>query len=133
MSEMLYKINWHTHGFKPKDLSEDEWALLTKEFVRLHNKYCEITNGRSGYERINKDFNWRYGDIDRSVDGLEAYVYGSYVTWRVNEILLMKKKKFQSEILEPFVFMDGWIPVFGARLKKHGYWSMDFTLKPEEA
>ena len=135
MSEELgtYHMQWQTHGFKPSDLSDFEWEQVTSEFIRLYNAYCEVSNGKNGYDRINKEFDRRYGSMDRSIDGLEAYTYGTFVAWRLNELLYISPIKFQSALLEPYIFMDGWYPIFGARLKDHEGYSMDFSLKPEES
>lgn len=129
-SKDLYKIQWQTHGFKKEDLEDGEWDKLEKEFMRLNRMVTTAMVYIDGYERINKEAEQRYGNLNLTLDGLEAYMYGSYVTNALNEILWTHKDEFYSDKLEPFIFMDGWCPAVGARLKDHGNCSMDFLLIP---
>ena len=134
MSTLLYAINWQTHGFEPKDLPEEEWEQLTEEFMRLRSEFVRFVNGREGYDRLNEDFDAMYPDIDYVGDeNVDGYVYGSYLCWRINDAIRAKMKRsdfMKSDLLEPYVFMDGSGPDIGMRLKKHdGNWTMDFTLK----
>ena len=132
MPTLNFKIQWQTHGFKPEDLNPIEWKVIQDEFMRLYDIYCEYANGRHGYAQFNKDFDRKYlYSITNRVDGTEGYLYGSYMTFRSNEALKYAIK-YHSEILEPFIFMDGAIPVFGAKLKNREKCDMDFTLIPEE-
>ena len=132
LNETKYKIVWQTNGFESKDLPEEEWDTITEEFMRIRNAYCDLANGKNGYDQINHDFEIRYPYIkQKGEQNVDGYLYRSYVAWRVNDLIREKKfdKDWWSELLEPFIFMDGSIPDIGMRLKKHGNWTMSLLLQ----
>lgn len=134
--EIQYRAAFNPHGFKESDISDDEWKQIADEFMRLRNVYCRIVNGIQGYETINKDFDELYPTIENvGGDGVDAYLYGAYMSWRTMALIRYYSTmtdKFDSDILQPIVIMDGPFSDFGARLKKHGSWYIDMTLAPVE-
>lgn len=134
MSEQLYKLNWQTHGFKAKDLPEDEWGKLTEEFMRLREQFVKFVNGPKGYDQLNKDWDNMYPDVEYvGIQNVDGYLYGSYLAWRINDAIrakMLRSDFMKSDLLDPYVFMDGSAPDLGCRLKEHGDWTMDFTLMP---
>jgi len=122
-----------THGFNQEDLSKEEWEKIKEEYMKLRNEFCELANGSKGYEQLNKDFDTMYPGIeDVGKQNVDGYVYGSFLAWRLNDMIRAKMKKdkdfMKSDLLEPFIFMDGSVPDMGARLKNHEDWTIDLLL-----
>ena len=130
----FYKILWNTHGFKARNLPEEEFRKLTEEFLRLRDEFGRFANSPDGYERFNAEFEAFYPAInDLSTENVDHYTYGSFLAWRMNDAIRAKMLKdpgfLKSELLEPFIFMDGTTPDLGVRLRNHGNWTMDMLLK----
>ena len=133
---ITYSVNWQTHGFKKEDLSDDKWEILTNEFLELRSQFVRFVNGPKGYEQFNKDFDILYPEIDYVGDqNVDGYIYGSFLAWRINDAIRAKMRKdpkfMKSDLLEPYVFMDGSITDMGARLKHfgNGNCTIDLTLE----
>lgn len=134
MKYFMVESEFRTHGFNQKDLSKREWEIVTDEYMKLRNKFCELVNGPEGYKQLNKDFDAFYPDIENvGEENVDGYVYGSFLAWRLNDMLRAKMKKdnnfMKSDLLEPYIFMDGNVPDMGARLKNHDNWTIDLLLR----
>ena len=137
MKDWLFTIVWNTRGFDYEDLPEEEWEQLKEEFLRLRNQFCELVNGPDGYKKLNVDFFNLYPDIKYVGDqNIEGYMYGSYLAWRISDMMYKKMQTdenfMKSNLMEPYVFMDGSAPDFGVQLKTRKGCTIDILLKEEE-
>lgn len=131
-----FEVEWNTHGFDETDLPLEEWEKTINDFMKIYTHYVDFSNEKEIFKKFNKEFDAFYPDIkeNRGNQNVDGYLYGSFMAFRLNDALRAEMKKdskfMKSDLLEPYIFMDGFIPILGGRLKNHDDWTMDFVLKP---
>ena len=142
MDGMNFKTNFHWHGVNPNiEFSINEKNKILDEFVSNYNYYCEITNAINdkinhiwnGLESAKATNNEKFiTEIACAMGVGKDCTYCEWVKKVFTDITDQMNIHGIGKKLESFIFMDGDIPVYGARFKEHPEWTIDFTLESVE-
>ena len=139
MGNVELGVNFQTNGFKPSEIRPRKmWNRLKEDFVNMYNDYCEVTNKvipklNQTWEEAHPENNEENSEVSDDVKDLQERIreleYGCYMCEAFNQAAYLVNQEHRDSYLDGFVFMDGAIPVFGARIKQHPELTMSFVIE----
>jgi hypothetical protein len=139
MGSVELGVNFQTNGFKPSEIRPRKmWNRLKEDFVNMYNDYCEATNAvipqlNKAWEEAHPETNEENSEVADDVKDLQDRIsdleYGCYMRDAFDTAAYLVNQKHPDSYLDGFVFMDGAIPVFAARIKQHPELSMTFVVE----